>query len=427
MRVDARARGHGRWPRLAALVVALAVAAGCAGAPRPQAQALTPAAWLAEHSERVDLAEPRLALLDDELADHRVFLAGEVHGVAANADLAFALLRHLHERADVRVVLAELPYAVGEVIDGFLRTGDDDLLVRAHRDAGGSAFGTPDQLDLWRRIRDWNASLPTGARITVEGLDAELVPSAAFAFLDDLSSRRSRPPALAEVLDRLPALADASAPSSRRFTPEAASMVRDLRALVDGQRAALEGLLGPDHPRFVRTVEGLERGTRLSALLRAGRTAELTGEREAGLRAAAAAFFEASPDARAFGQWGLEHVLLRPRRAAGFGDDEPRLAQWLHEEVAAVRGRVLSIVYVYRDSQRRVEGAEGRVEPVEPVPDPQVLAGIEGPFTLLRLAGDGTPFASADPLLGGTDTGTAAYAPVALLVDGSPASPAARR
>lgn len=114
-----------------------------------------------------------IPLLGTSLPAFRFFFAAEVHWQAPNARLQFRLLTYLHQHAGVRNFLLEGGYAFGQLLDRYLQTGEDRILLQA-------LYAAPvclnDQIDLFRRLHLYNQDQIPQNRIHVFGIDLEYAP-----------------------------------------------------------------------------------------------------------------------------------------------------------------------------------------------------------------------------------------------------------
>src|SRR5690606_1965755 len=100
-----------------------------------------------------------------EVDGKRLFLLGEVHGVAQNYAIDLALLQHLHSQADVRVDLVEFSHAHAQLINRYLETGDARPLDFTLEQLFGFTDGSQQRRAFFTALRDWNLTLPVQDRV----------------------------------------------------------------------------------------------------------------------------------------------------------------------------------------------------------------------------------------------------------------------
>ena len=297
-------------------------------------------AWLEEHHVKVDRKAGVLASdLTSTDYDADIFLLGEVHGVAEVQELDLILLKHLHEKAGVRFYLAELDPAQAAVVNGYLESGDVRN-VKQIFDVWRSEFaqwGNNEFLAKLVAIQKWNAGLEASEKITFVGVDR----------LHDREFAQRMIGKYGDVADAAieKSIADADAEKSR-------------------------------YTVIVNNIEA----------------------------------FRATANAPAYGLWGIAHVL----KAKINGDVKP-LAMRLEERGKA--GRIVSFEIVYSNAAMMMPSqylpdpmrGEGDYTDMPFSQDFPNLAYINGiadlkkvsggdDFSIFRLAGEGSPYATSDRL-----------------------------
>ena len=164
------------------------------------------AQYLAAHGEPVDPSAPGELPLEARLGSFggpRLFVAGEQHGIAENQLLEYAFLSYLHREANVRVYLQELPYSAGVLLDRYLQTGDETALETAFRGFSGTYSNSEELLELYRRVRRYNADLEDEDRIRLVGFDIEHQPRTAFHVVAGMIEGLEAPGEYAGLFERI--------------------------------------------------------------------------------------------------------------------------------------------------------------------------------------------------------------------------------
>lgn len=273
----------GHWP----LALASCLLAGMASAQSPaavdnylqrQAQAVggSTAAWR----------------LPESGSAHRLFLLGEVHGIAHGQQLDLRLLQVLHRQAGVRVYVGEFDFAQAELLNAYLRTGREAPL-RAVLDgwqARSLQWASRDFADKLRAIRRWNQQLPPAERVRFFGADALQEPALACAQLASTLPPKVRSP-------------QARALRSLALNPAACAQPQALAR----QAAALLAA-----PRAVAELRLAQRPTLALAMRALQIEARQLGRSET-IAAHIRSLFEHSPrGTKGYGLWGLFHVVQAP-------------------------------------------------------------------------------------------------------------------
>ena len=113
------------------------------------------------------------SMLEDVVGDYQFFFTAEEHWKSVNAQIQFRFLTYLHQKAGVRNLILEGGYAYAELLNRYLETGKEKLLIRA-------LYDTPvcprNQMDFYRKLYRFNQSLPEAERVWLVGIDLEQSP-----------------------------------------------------------------------------------------------------------------------------------------------------------------------------------------------------------------------------------------------------------
>lgn len=127
--------------------------------------------------EIIDLEQDQntssLSMLKEMTDEYEFFFTAEEHWQAINPKIQFHFLTFLHKHAGVRNLILEGGFAYGALLNRYLDTGNEKLLIRA-------LYDTPvcprDQMEFYRNVYQFNQSLPESDRIWVVGIDLEQSP-----------------------------------------------------------------------------------------------------------------------------------------------------------------------------------------------------------------------------------------------------------
>lgn len=126
-----------------------------------------------------------LKLLDGDL-NKELFLTGQIYGVKANTDLELKFLKYLNEKADVKYYLQEIPYSSSISINEYIKTGDEKILQELFSAAKGGVLWSKEEYAKWKKVYEFNKSLPSNKKITVLSIDIEQNPIAAFKYMKSM-------------------------------------------------------------------------------------------------------------------------------------------------------------------------------------------------------------------------------------------------
>ncbi|WP_350343972.1 hypothetical protein PRVXT_000337 [Proteinivorax tanatarense] len=112
-------------------------------------------------------------LLYDDLEENTIFLTGEHHGVADNSVLDLKFLNYLVKEAGVKYYLAETSFSNAQLINRYLKTGDESFLDELFESQVGTFAGNENEFNKWKELYKLNKTLPKEDRIKVVGVDIE--------------------------------------------------------------------------------------------------------------------------------------------------------------------------------------------------------------------------------------------------------------
>ena len=356
------------------------------------------------HSQALDLSSPEAFdpnLLDISAA--QIFMLGEAHGMPVNNDLDLALLAWLHRAAGVRVYLCEFGHATAFLINRYFATGDEQLLDLFFSAVRGTQIWNREYRDFFVRFRRWNAALPEDDGIRLVGLDIEHNPTFAVWALGEWV-RESRAAGREPGVDIAGFATRLAAIGTRIESPEASALAREAPDDFAAHQAAWSSLLGSLLADFEIVTANLRQRNSAYAARQDGNFNQIRD------RAMYETFLKLYPTlhgARCYGRWGSAHIAQAPIESTRW------IATYLNEPDSPVAGKVLSIWPFYEKSQALSPAGDGRyrVRNVSESLPPPGLSSFAGPVTLVRLAGESSPFA-AFPFMGRNLGEVAQYAVV---------------
>ncbi len=173
---------------------------------------------------------------EEVLEQSHIFLTGEIHGVAANAELNYAWLQYLVSHAGVRYYLAELPYSTGQLLNQYLASGDDATLVRVFRPLEETLSCTQENYAFWQKVYALNQGLPQNERVQAIGADIEHQTGSAIAYLATLLPESEAPENISGLMQLI-----RQVPSQSKGSYTA--LISDLQASIASQADVYESYL----------------------------------------------------------------------------------------------------------------------------------------------------------------------------------------
>lgn len=106
--------------------------------------------------------------LDPMIVNKRLVMTGENHTFAGfNSRIELKMLRYLNEKQGFRNLIIELGSARAYYMNRYISTGDS-MAKKCLEATTGKKY-----MDMLKRLKKWNMSLPDSMRITVHGIDVE--------------------------------------------------------------------------------------------------------------------------------------------------------------------------------------------------------------------------------------------------------------
>lgn len=318
---------------LAAAALCLSLAA-CAAAGVP-AVPLTPEAYLAENCLQLDLAAatPDLAAAVDALPEDTVFyLAGEAHGLDKSYAMRRGMLKALHERRGVNVLVCEYGMGAAYLLDRYLATGEEALLQSFISAAQGSLACNGDELEFWHWARAYNEEQPPESRLHVVGVDVEHQMGLAVKALALVGDPEVPAPKELEAV---------LAPDTALNFTGAAAFVAALEAAMQEKAEEYTAFFAQDWSLAQQLADNLTRT--IAYLDPAGNGNDPLSLRDAAMMENFCFWQRQYPDEKFFGQFGGAHVS----RAAAADYREDTFAMQLEAQGSPVAGRVYTLQYVY--------------------------------------------------------------------------------
>jgi|GEM_PF-3125154 len=241
------------------------------------------------------LALDSFHLADSAWSRHRVFLAGERHDEKANDDLSFAMLRYLNREFGVRTLVLEQAYAVGLCADEYLRTGDTILLE-----------DLPSR-EYWKKLYDYNRSLPAEKRLRVVGADIESSFGWSGWMLHRMALDGGVPhPSIAPTVATIYRMRRPSRLTRKKARRLAFELDENMKAYPREYRK----FLGDKYEDFRKCVLSMKTGADIYVT----RKSPWVPAREQYLYEFLYDFLKSHPDEKVFGQFGNAHVCLLPEQ-----------------------------------------------------------------------------------------------------------------
>lgn len=208
------------------------------------------------------------AMLDSVVGKYNVFFTGENHLFRkSNYLLQLKMLRYLHQKAGVRHLFLEFGYSRGWLVNKYVQTGDTTLYNILFD------YSYEEYALLYKGIREFNETLDSSERITVDGIDIERSYTTPLKVLSMLLPDKEAPAEIALSVESIHALAKLNDDKNSKedegedgsykykvatnYISDRASLKKILENIKE-QKEIYKTYLGDSYFDFNEIVEGLE-------------------------------------------------------------------------------------------------------------------------------------------------------------------------
>lgn len=304
-----------------------------------------PQAYPADHYVRLDFSgdirKSGLGMLDADIARSDIILTGEQHAIKDSTELQLEWIRYLHEAAGVRYILSEMSYSGAELFNEYLRTGDAKLLDTIMDSTKGSSYWNQSQADLWKKLYEYNRTLPETEQLRIVGIDIEHITALSNLYIQKMMERPGVPDPVRADWDKLRNIDRSLARAA--YSQE---LGKQLREAMERNDALYREAFGGDLLGLQLVSDNL---LHLAAFIKASNNPNETEAFKIREDAIYSNFLKQHarlPRGKYFGQMGGAHILQRPIHP----DQVPFAARLDSREDSPFRNRVLSIQYEYGNS-----------------------------------------------------------------------------
>ncbi len=336
--------------------------------------------YLEDQAQSISVESPiNLATLTSAMDSHRFIMTGETHGIAANYELEFMLLKHLVEANWLDYYVPELPPSFCYFLSQYLENGEEIILTRLFEPLEGTFSWTNEAKQHWRKVRSFYQSLPPDQRFSLIGIEIEHQARNTQWMLLDLLPDQTVPAFLQNKVEVLTNLVDTNNDNYLVFY----SLAQDLNALLQNQAAAMQEYLGESFEDFQEVVE------LAMATYEARNDDVFSSKREAIIFEN---FLRQEPlfaNGNSYGQWGANHIYRQ------YIDNVSWLAAKINQDPASpLQGAFYSILYLYHDCKALLKNPyrEANYSNLLFVKDFKKMAQQD--YTLFRLDEGNSPFAA---------------------------------
>ncbi|MGB3586974.1 MAG: hypothetical protein WBA23_10560 [Tunicatimonas sp.] len=371
--------------------------------------------YLSENHRPLTLTDNQIdfGVSEEVLEQSHIFLTGEIHGVAANAELNYAWLQYLVSHAGVRYYLAELPYSTGQLLNYYLASGNEATLNRVFQPLEETLSCTQENYAFWQKVYALNQGLPQNERVQAIGADIEHQTGSAIAYLATLLPESEAPENISGLMQLI---RQVPSQSKGLYT----SLISDLQASIASQADVYESYLDDNWLDFQLVVDNLaQRSFAYETREQAGQAAFNQVHDSLIYQNFAQVYPQLLPG-KFYGQWEAIHISQHEQSGTRW------FGAYLREFKDIQPLSVLSLLYLYQDCQRMERSGSATSFQMHPT-EPPFHSLVSTPYTLFDLNQPASPFHEPLIWLSGLGTlpdkgNTTDFFQYALLIRGSAAA-----
>lgn len=356
--------------------------------------------YLVKNYANVDISKDNykngLSIMDSDIDKNNIILVGEEHAVAKNYEIQLALLKNFNKTDKVRYLLAEIGYSSSCYINEYLDSGDEAKLKLIYNDLSQTPTWNKESYDFWIKLRKYNLTVPQNQRIKVIGIDIELQPKTACAYLNSILPSNAPPKEIQLAIDRYTDSYKIKNNSNNIITA-----IENLQSDIKAKPSIYSGYLGNNYFDFNIVVDNIVNSINANS----SNAVNFDDIREPSIYSNFKRIYSHFPVGKYFGEFGMEHVYQKT--CSSYMGNATRFAMYLNNSDSPVKGKVLSIAYGYKSckyansTQNYVEGKADTVISNIDILDKYSKTDI----TLFKLNGDNSPFNSKTYFVKGPNGG----------------------
>jgi hypothetical protein len=287
-----------------------------------------------------------LSILNDDLKDKEIFLTGEQHGNKANEILDMKFFRFFKEKVDFKYYLCELSYSDAYFLNRFLESGDMRILESIYKPLNGTLAWNKESYNHWKKVYEFNKTLPQARRIQVIGVDIEHQPENAFMYMTAILPKKEVPKEIANEISELTAMRNAFRNINR---DKLLSFIEGLSKDIEEKEAIYKKYLGESFFGFKLVNDNiLYMNEAYSA-----NGDEFNKKRDKRIYENFKQVYESLPKGKYYGQWGLNHIFQKEQMGVKW------IAAAMNEKGSSLENKVLSIAYAYENCKFMSKTSDG--------------------------------------------------------------------
>ncbi len=354
--------------------------------------------YLKENYSSIDLEDESefkdLAIMDSDIEGKEIFFTAELHGTKANEQLNTKLLKYFKEKSDFKYYLCELSYSDTYFINKYLDTGDIKILEEIYKPLKGTFAWNKDGYNHWKKLYEYNNTLPKESRIEVIGVDIEHQPINAYRFLVDILPEKKAPEEIEAVIDKIKSTFN----DLDKFDETFAQCSKELQNDIKEKESIYKEYFGEKFTSF--NLVNLNVLNQIEAYKHKDDHVDWDNTRDKMIYENFQTLQKELPKGKYYGQWGLNHTFQSKEK------DKMWFAAYLNSDDSIFKDKILTVIYNYDNCEKMDILENGRYATHKfAVVYPQIKETndlLEGNLNIYKLTGENTPF-SETPMFNSID------------------------
>ncbi len=354
--------------------------------------------YLKENYSAIDLEDESefkdLDIMDSDIEGKEIFFTAELHGTKANEQLNMKFLKYFKEKTDFKYYLCELPYSDTYFINKYLDTGDIKILEEIYKPLKGTFGWNKDGYNHWKKLYEYNNTLPKESRIEVIGVDIEHQPINAYRFLVNVLPDKEAPKEIKAVIDKIKSTVN----DLDKFDETFAQCSKELQKDIENKEDMYREYLGENFTGF--NLANLNILNKVNIDNHIEDQVDWNNTRDKMMYENFQVLQNELPNGKYYGQWGLSHTFQSKEK------DKMWFAAYLNSDDSIFKDKILTVIYNYDSCERMGKSGDGGYTTNElHVVYPQIKETnnlLEGNLNIYKLTGENTPF-SETPMFNSID------------------------
>lgn len=302
---------------------------------------------------------------------YQIFFTGETHATQKNFESQLYFLKFFHQNYGIRYILCEDGFCSAQLLNQYINSGNEKILQLVMKELEGTAAYSMEAAQYYQSLYEYQKNLPEEEKIVFLGIDLQHQFATGWQYVFSLLPSTSQPSP--KVLQNLIDSFERAATNEEIFT--LLSLLQDdIKQNPDEYRA----YLNDEYFNFSFSLNGMLQSANYYALDDAKKYDEAHTLREQAIIDNFNTLYELHEKPRLFGQFGSFHSNRRPL--------EFSIASFLDTQYSPTIDKVLSIAYLYSDSQYADSSKDYRTQSIKNYPLAKSLAKTySGQGVLIRL------------------------------------------